>query len=215
MPSQPINRITEIAYDAFNPDLIYAATAGSGLWRSSNGGDDWQYIPVANVQAPFSVAAVAVHPHVSNRVYLRTYSSAEGPNPEPELWISADAGASWQPLAYVFTGVDLLVAPPLADQFFYSIYTGCDLGLCRSINDGVSWSPIEGIPRPEILTAASDGKRSVIYMGTPGGLVNTAGVQASLAVGAVPGRGSIGGGGVYRLVTTLPDQWVYLPLVFR
>jgi hypothetical protein len=33
-PPQPITRISEMAYDAFNPNLIYAVTAESGLWRS-------------------------------------------------------------------------------------------------------------------------------------------------------------------------------------
>ena len=212
---QPIKRISEMAYDAFNPNLIYAATYESGLWQSTDGGDNWDQIPVDDVQPPVVIAAIAVHPNVPNKVYIRTYSFAVTPNPEPELWISENAGATWQSLTYVFLGVDLLVAPPIPEQLLYSLYTGCVAGLCRSIDDGATWVPTEGVPRPEILTAATDGERAVIYMGTPGGLVYSAGVQTALSLDTIPGRGNVFGGGVYRLTTRLPTDWVYLPSVLR
>ena len=214
-PSQPIKRIREIAYDAFNPNLVYATTEDSGLWRSTDSGDSWEFVPVANVLPPISVPAIAVHPNIPNKVYIRTYSFAATPNPEPELWVSEDAGASWQPLAYVFLGVDLEVSPPVSGQYDYDLYTGCEAGLCRSIDDGATWIPIEGVPRPEILTAATDGERSILYMGTPGGLVSSAGVQTETTLDTASGEYSILGGGVYRLTSVLPTDWVYLPLVAR
>jgi photosystem II stability/assembly factor-like uncharacterized protein len=214
-PPQTIGLITEITYDAFNPNLIYAATNESGFWRSTDGGDSWGYVPVANVQSPIGVAAIAVHPNVPNKVYIRTYSFADTPNPEPELWVSEDAGASWQPLTYVFLGVDLEVSPPIPGGYRYSLYTGCEAGLCRSLDDGITWMPIEGVPRPEILTAASDGERAILYMGTPGGLVNSAGEQTETELDAASLEYSIFGGGVYRLTNLLPTDWVYLPMVVR
>jgi hypothetical protein len=212
-PPQSIKRIRKMAYDAFNPEFIYAATAESGLWRSTNGGDNWKQTPVADVQPPVVIADIAVHPNVPNKVYIRTGSLAGLPNREPELWVSEDKGANWQPLTDVFLGVDLLVAPPLPGQPFYSLYTGCEAGLCRYINDGATWVPTEDVPRPEILTAASDGERNVIYMGTPGGMVTPVDVQTALPLDTIPGRGSVMGGGVYRFTTLLPDHLVYLPLL--
>ncbi len=214
-PPQPVKRINEMAYDAFNPNLIYAATYDTGLWRSTDGGDNWEQVPVADVQPPITVSAIAVHPNVPNKVYLRTQSFANPDNPEVELWVSEDAGATWQPLTYDFLGDDLLIAPPLPAQLLYSLYTGCETGLCRSIDDGATWVSIDGVPRPEILTAATDGERSVIYMGTPGGLVNSASVQSALSLDTIPGRGSVYGGGVYRLTSRLPTDFVYLPSVMR
>jgi photosystem II stability/assembly factor-like uncharacterized protein len=213
-PSQTIGRVTEMVYDALNPNLVYAGTEGTGLWRSTNGGSSWTSVPVVN-ESNISVAAIAVHPNVTNKVYLRSYSTVDGPNPEPELWFSENAGASWKPMSYVFLGVDLLMAPPIPNQFLYTLYTGCSLGLCRSFNDGIIWDSIVGMPRPEILSAASDGERSIVYLGTPGGLVYSAGIQASAQPNAIPGRGNLGGGGIYRLTTLLPTHWVYLPLIMR
>jgi photosystem II stability/assembly factor-like uncharacterized protein len=214
-PPQTIDMITEITYDAFNPNLVYAATDESGFWRSIDGGDSWGYLPVANVQFPIQVSAIAVHPNVPNKVYIRTASFADTPNPEPELWVSEDAGASWQPITYVFLGVDLEVSPPIPDQYRYSLYTGCEAGLCRSIDDGITWMPIEGVPRPENLTAATDGERSILYMGTPGGLVNSAGLQTETGLDAAAVEYGILGGGVYRLTDLLPTDFSYLPLVAR
>jgi photosystem II stability/assembly factor-like uncharacterized protein len=214
-PPQTIDWISEIAYDAFNPNLIYAGTYESGIWRSTDGGDSWEYVPVASVQPPIVVAAIAVHPNVPNKVYIRTYSFAESPNPEPELWVSEDAGETWQPIAYVFLGVDLVVSPSISGPYRYNLYTGCEAGLCRSLDDGATWFPIEGVPRPEILTAATDGERSILYMGTPGGLVDSAGKQATATVEAASVEHNILGGGVYRLTTLLPTDWLYLPVVLR
>ncbi len=213
--TQTISRVTEIAYDAFDDNLVYAATAGSGLWKSADGGDNWSHVPIPNMLPPLVIGALATHPGVSDKVYVRASSFATTPNPEPELFVSENGGASWQSLAYVFLGVDLLIAPPLPGQPFYTLYTGCEAGLCRSADDGATWTSIAGVPRPEILTSASDGERTLIYMGTPGGLATSAGTRSVLQSDSIPGRGSVLGGGVYRLTTRLPDHWVYLPFVLR
>jgi photosystem II stability/assembly factor-like uncharacterized protein len=214
-PPQTIDWINELTYDGFNPNLVYAATSESGLWRSTDGGDTWEYVPIADVQLPIGVGAIAVHPNETNKVYIRSYSFADTPNPEPELWVSDDAGATWQLLTYVFLGVDLAISPPLSGQYNYSLYTGCEAGLCRSLDDGITWFPIPGVPRPEILTAATDGERSILYMGTPGGLVNSAGLLTEIKFDTASVEYSIFGGGVYRLTSILYTDLVYLPLVER
>ncbi|NIP41944.1 MAG: hypothetical protein GWN61_05640 [candidate division Zixibacteria bacterium] len=214
LPPQTLGYVTDMVYDAINPGLVYAGTEYNGLLRSTNSGASWESVSVA-IQSDISVAAIAVHPNLTNKVYVRTYDFSSGPNPEPELWYSENAGATWQPMSYVFTGVDLLMAPPIPDQFLYALYTGCDLGLCRSFDDGTLWDSISGMPRPEILSAATDGERSIIYLGTPGGLVYSPIANALMMTDDVPGLGSLGGGGVYRLTTAINDEFIYLPLIFR
>ena len=105
--------------------------------------------------------------------------------------------------------VDLIVAPALPDQIFYSLYSGCS-GLCRSTDDGLTWVTNTSIPRPEILIAAAEGDRSIIYLGTPGGLASDANSRAE----TIPGLGSINGAGIYRLTNLLETRTIYLP-IFR
>jgi len=214
-PTPAISEVHDFAFDAVDPDLIYAATAGDGLWRTEDGGMSWANVPISDTQSPVYVPAMATHPDVPGKIYVRTYSYAESPNPEPELWVSEDAGETWELLGYVFLGVDLIISPPVPDQVAYSLYTGCEPGLCRSDDDGKSWEPVEGAPRPEFLAAASDGERSVIYLGSFGGLVSSVEAQGIGILEAVPEDARVLGGGVYRLTTRLFGHSVYLPLVLR
>ncbi len=72
--------------------------------------------------------------------------------------------------------------------------------------------------RPVALAAGTDGERVVLYVGSPGGVVATAGLantSGAEILESIPGRGSVLGGGVYRMTTRLPKHWVYLPLVVR
>jgi photosystem II stability/assembly factor-like uncharacterized protein len=212
-PQETISSVGEIDYDAFNPNLIYAAA--NGLWRSLDGGNNWSHVPIANMQPPVGVSAIATHPNIPNRIYLRAYSYADTPNPESELWVSDDAGNSWQERTDISFGADLVVSPPLPGQLGYKLYTGCEFGLCRSTDGGITWSSIADVPRPGIVETASDGSRSIIYMGTTGGLVDSGGGLAGILYSSIPGRGSVFGGGVYRLTNLLPTDWLYLPIIMR
>jgi hypothetical protein len=166
------------------------------------------------MEPPIGIGSIAVHPDVTGTIYVRA-GSLVTPNWPSELWVYEDAGETWRLLNDAEVSVDLLVAPPLPEQPFYSLYTGCGDGLCRSLDEGKTWSTIEGISRPEILVGASDGNRSLIYLGIPGGLPTSVGGQTTRALDAIPGRGSLLGGGVYRLTTLLSTDWVYLPLVLN
>lgn len=222
-PTPPISEVLNIAYDARNPDLVYAGTQGDGLWKSSDGGASWQTAPIPGVLPPVHIADIEAHPDLTSTVYVRLYSYAGGPNPQPNLFVSDDAGATWQELPDVDTvfggagGVGLVFTPPTPDAAPYTLYTGCDPGLCRSLDGGITWELVEGAPRPvansnnPALAAGTDGQRVRLYVGTPGGIATPAGLREP-----IPGLGQIYGGGVYRYtLTPLQGHWVYLPLVLR
>ena len=214
-PPQPIDGFYDIAYDALNPDLIYAGTQGTGLWRSTDGGDHWAHVPISGTESAVAVDAIAVHPNISEKLYVLT--SDPSSNPPPEVWVSENAGDTWELISQSHGfGLNLLVTPPISGQLAYALYTGgSPYNLYRSYDDGVSWEGIAGAPRPEVLVAASDGERSIIYIGSPGGLASQAGAQTTLSNNISPAETTILGSGVYRLTTLLPDHWVYLPLVLR
>jgi photosystem II stability/assembly factor-like uncharacterized protein len=217
--NEPISAVNEFAYDAVDPNLIYASTQGSGIWRSTTGGSAWQQLSIAGLAPPVGVESMAAHPDRPNVILARVLSFEDTLNASGYLYISQNAGEGWTRLDDDEGTSDdgLVFAPPAAGMSPYMLYTGCGSGACRSMDTGSSWNTIYGVPRPTAMVAATDGERIVIYAASPGGMA-AADEPVLNALGRmenVPGRGRVMGSGVYRTTLRPLDQHVYLPLVVR
>src|ERR1700676_433560 len=53
-------RVAAIAGDPTDPNTIYVAPAGGGVWKTSNGGTSWS--PLTDSQATTNMGAIAVAP---------------------------------------------------------------------------------------------------------------------------------------------------------
>ena len=215
-PTQPISWVTEIAFDSQNPDLIYAATQGTGLWKSTDGGQSWA--PTPNPGGFASMEFVTTHPHIADTVYVN--ASGEGSQDDGGLFVSHDAGETWTHLTWQ-SSVQLLFAPTQPP----TLLTACGLGdefgagVCQSQDDGQTWEQLDGISWPTAMAAGTDGERVMIYVGTPGGMVSPMSATGTMnpeGDGTRAGEYGALGGGVYRMTTTLsPGHQVYLPLVLK
>jgi photosystem II stability/assembly factor-like uncharacterized protein len=213
-PTEPFSPVVVIAYDATDPNLVYAGTGGTGLWKSTDLGETWRTVPISGALPPVGIASIAPHPDASRTVYVRLYSTAATPNPEAELYVSRNAGTTWVQLGDVEQSGGLWFVPPQPGKPPYVLYTVSAVdGLYRSYDGGQNWLPVKGVPRPYVLAAGSDNERVVVYVGSLGGVVS-AGGPVALASQAIPGRGNVMGGGVYRLTTRLTPP-LYLPLVVK
>jgi photosystem II stability/assembly factor-like uncharacterized protein len=208
-PTQPISRIVDLAYDAVNPGQVYIGTQGTGLWKSINGGTNWEQ--VTTFPGAFSVASIATHPYVANRVFVQSVDEF-GSN--PKLHVSHDAGETWEELPCDACGVLAFAKTQPA-----TLYTGTGnwKGLRRSIDGGYTWKQIMSFPAANIYTLATgtEGERVVVYVGIPGSLgVSTTGTLALYKAysDVIPGLGSVMGGGVYRLTNLIPNL-LYLPII--
>ncbi len=88
-------RIDDFAVVESNPDVIYAATASGGVWKSSDGAITWK--PVFEQVGAMSIGAIAVAPSNPSIVWAGT---GEPNNRQSSSWgdgvyRSVDGGASW------------------------------------------------------------------------------------------------------------------------
>jgi photosystem II stability/assembly factor-like uncharacterized protein len=194
-PTQPISGIIAFAYDAVDPNLVYAGTQGTGLWKSADGAASWQ--SVATFPGIPFISSVAAHPDAPSTIYVLAEDVA-GSN----LYVSEDAGDTWAHLTDE-CGVQVIAASsqPVA------LYTSCGAftkGACRSTDGGQTWNQVPGVPRPTALATGNNGGRVAVYIGSPGGMVQV-GLDDVLR-----------GAGVYRWTSRLPTTAkVYLPLVLK
>ncbi|GEM_PF-1436962 len=84
-------RITAIAFGTGNPNTMYVATAGGGVWKSANKGASFTSITASRVE--FAYTSLAVDPQNANVIYAGTgdltgyYGNG--------ILKSTDAGATW------------------------------------------------------------------------------------------------------------------------
>jgi photosystem II stability/assembly factor-like uncharacterized protein len=214
--TQPISAVTHFAHDALDADSVYAGTSGTGLWKSSDGGANWQ--PMASWPGCSQIIVLAAHPHRSGWLYAQ--GKWEGGICESQLLFSSDGGETWQVLQ---DDVDLylrkfLVMPDNTS----TLYVGSSgSGLYRSRDNGQTWEHIASLPGDAIvyaLAAGMDEERVVLYVASSAGLATSA-AQAdnaeNIAAEIIPGVDSVMNAGVYRLSTRRLNQHTYLPLVLR
>jgi photosystem II stability/assembly factor-like uncharacterized protein len=130
-----------------NPKIIYAATgewegnvgaannhfAGVGVYRSSDGGNDWDLL------APISsgnTAAVAIDPANPDRVFVAGDTS---------LHRTTNGGASWDiapgNVSGIFDGTisEVVIDPNEADRIYIGVHNS---GIWRSVDAGASWTQL-------------------------------------------------------------------------
>ena len=121
------------------PNLFYFGATGGGVWKTTNGGRNWE-----NISDGFfggSIGAIAVSEYDPNVIYVGggentvrgNVSSGSG------MWKSEDAGKTWQAIS------DDLDDTPIYDIVFHPedsniLFAGTvDRGVLRSTDGGDSW----------------------------------------------------------------------------
>ena len=155
-----------------------SASIGDGVYRSTNGGDDWTRV---GLEATERVARIRVHPTDPDLVYVAALGHAWGPNEERGVFRSTDGGGTWDKVLYMDenTGAaDLALDPGNPRILYAAMYDyrrrpydfrsgGPGSGLYRSTDSGSTWTRLtdpaldNGLPtgilgRMGIAVAASD-----------------------------------------------------------
>ncbi len=122
--------IRVLAIDPSSPATIYAGTdgaiAGSGVFKSTNGGTSW-----ANASAGLgglSVLSISVDPQMAAHVFASTQGAG--------IFATQDGGSSWQLLSGSPQTIGVVVADPVGSN----VYAGGSNGFFRSPDQGLHWN---------------------------------------------------------------------------
>jgi photosystem II stability/assembly factor-like uncharacterized protein len=149
--SQPVSgRVAAIAADPTDPATIYVATAGGGVWKTTDAGADWT--PLTDDQPTLFMGAIALAPSDPNTIYAGTGEATNSGLSFTGHGVlkSTDAGATWTLLgADVFdrhTIAQIVVAPDDPNTVYVAVggsgvhgLSG-NTGVWRSTNGGATWT---------------------------------------------------------------------------
>ncbi len=144
--------LLKMVYAPSNPQIAYIGTRGAGVYRSANGGVDWQPAELGG-QTILSLAVDASDP---NLVYAATEISGS-------LKISIDGGSSWNNI-YLPVNFYSLAASRTESGV---IYAGTDQGIY--LHESGAWSSIGLDDKTVTVVALDPAKPGFIYAGTTSG----------------------------------------------
>jgi photosystem II stability/assembly factor-like uncharacterized protein len=151
-PAVAGGRLAAVAGSFRDASLVYAGSAGGGVWKSTNGTTSWT--PVFDKQSVGSIGAVAVSPHDSNDVWVGTGEA----NPRNDvsygdgMYRSRDGGKTWAHLglqnSYAIAKIALdprdpgvAVVAALGDPF----HDTRERGVYRTTDGGKTWRQTLGL----------------------------------------------------------------------
>ena len=170
-----------------NPAVYYFGTAGSGVWKTVDGGQAWTC--VSDSLRLTSIGAVAVAPSRPDTVYVGATGALAG------LYRSNDAGEHWDLVAMQGQGVSYIAIDPHNADLVMAAGVG---GVMRSTDGGRNWKSTLPDQVAGAWLAFDPDNPNTVYAGTrPAG----------------GGRGGAGGGGGGRgappVTTPAADSQIY------
>ncbi|HTJ24710.1 MAG TPA: glycosyl hydrolase [Candidatus Limnocylindria bacterium] len=145
-PAVSGGRVATVAGTDLDPALFYAGAAGGGVWKSTNGGMDWQ--PVFDAEGSQSIGAIAISPKDARDVWVGTGEGwvRNDVLPGDGIYHSTDGAKTWTRMGLTGTSqiARVLIDPrdtrrilvaALGDPFRES----AERGVFRSLDGGKTW----------------------------------------------------------------------------
>jgi photosystem II stability/assembly factor-like uncharacterized protein len=116
---------------------IFVASAGGGVWRSTDSGAHWT--PITDGLASLSCGSLAMDPNQHNTLYLGLGDPFSGTG--VGLVKSTDGGTTWSAPAIVGTSKSIVVVfvDPANSNV---VLAGTNIGLFRSMDAGATWGSV-------------------------------------------------------------------------
>ena len=179
-----ISSVGAITVAPSDPNVIYVGTGesqlredltfGTGMYRSTDAGQNWQQIGLADAQ---QITDIIVDPRDADRAYVSAIGHAFGPNAERGVFRTLDGGKTWKKVLFIddSTGAQDLAMDPSNPRVLYaSMYKfqrtpwsmlagGGRSGLWKTTDGGDTWTEISknpGIPKTPLGKIGVDVSRS-------------------------------------------------------
>jgi len=148
-PSNIGARVTDLAIHPTNPNIIYAAMASGGVFKSTDAGASWD--PIFDDQPVQSIGAIALDPQDPNTIYVGTGEANSSSYSWSGMGVfrSTDAGSTWEHLGLDETRYigRVLVDTHNADRIWVAAAgvlfgTSPDRGVYRTEDGGTTWDQV-------------------------------------------------------------------------
>ena len=123
-----IGRVTSVAVNPTDTNIIYISSPGGGIWKTTNGGTSWTPL-VDNNSTYMNVFNLAIAPSNTNTIY----AAATGLG----VIKSTDAGITWITMAASNISTRKILVHPTNNN---KIFATSSLGIHESSNGGTSWT---------------------------------------------------------------------------
>ena len=142
-------RISDIEFNPNQTNIVYAAAATGGVFKSTNTGETWY--PIFDDQAILPAGDIAVDPINSDIIYVGTGEPNGSHNnlPGAGMFKSTDAGVTWDHIGLTNTShIGRVIIDPNNTQIIYAAAVGSnftptpDRGIYKSTNGGTSWDKV-------------------------------------------------------------------------
>lgn len=165
-------RFNSIAIDPANANIMYAAAARGGIFKTINGGNSWE--PIFDKQILLSVSKIVIDPNNSSIIYAGTGDAniSGYPSIGDGLYRSTNSGLTWQNIGLEKTRIisDIFINPENSNEIYVSTMglpyeRNVDRGLYKTIDGGATWDQILFVsPEVGIIDlAANPSNPQIIY----------------------------------------------------
>jgi hypothetical protein len=135
-----IGRINRITLHPTNSNIIFACSAGGGLWKTTNGGSSW--VPLTDHLASIGTSGLVINPTNPDIMYLAT-GDGDGFNTYSfGVLKTTDGGISWTKTGLTFPIGVVIYKLHHHESNPDMLFAGTNIGLFRSTNGGNTWTKV-------------------------------------------------------------------------
>ena len=157
--------ITALEESVFNPKLLYAGTDDGRLWRTRDGGKNWEDIRKDPLPVRW-ISRIVASKYDFATVYV-TQTGRRDDDAAVYIWRSSDFGSTWEDIsANVPAGPVNVIREDPEDKNI--LYLGTDVGVYVSKDAGKSWEVLGDLPCTYVHDLAIHPRENVIIVATHG-----------------------------------------------